>query len=118
MVNPERIKNYRFGALTANASGYITPTASSFPINGEILKIVYDYNNFAANGSLFIQVGSPVVENIGSLIGGLTSDTIIYPRIVSQGNNPIPFVVDEPIQVSGAGVGNASGCTNLIVYYR
>lgn len=116
MVRGERIKVYKFGTMTANADG-IAVGSTTHPINGEIIKFVYDKNNFATNGSVYLQVQTPVVENIGSVVGNLNTDATVYPMKATWGT-AVPVVVDDHIVVSGAGLGNGSSAADIKIYYR
>lgn len=117
MVRDNRIKTYRFGTLTSNSSGVISTTNSSYPINGEVIKMVVDVHNFAANGSIFCQVRTPFIETIGSLFTTTNTDSVVYFGKVNQAVGTGPPVCDDVLAIVGSGLGDTTS-GDIILYYR
>lgn len=112
-----RIKEYRmFGSIISNAGGVFVGT-TSHPINGEVLKVKWDNHTTAAGGSLFIQVTSPFVETLGSIIA-TNSDKVQYlsTSIIDTTTRTFP-IINDVITISGGGLGNVTS-GDLIIYYR
>lgn len=115
-----RIKEYRFGSLTANTAGNVIGS-TAHPIIGELIKIVIDDINTAATGSIFIQsvpIGNYYITH-GSVINTASNQEIYFSadQQGTNGNTGVYPVTDDIIFLSGAGFGNGSSVIPIL-YYR
>ena len=125
MLRENRIKDYKFGAVSGAVAGFYT----SHPINGTIQKITYDYNNSATGGSVWVLVSGTVAEQI-HYIKGFAADTVAYPMVqrvdnanasvgYGSGNNIFTeYIVNAPLQLVLSGIGAAgSKIDGVTIYY-
>lgn len=120
------IKTYRFGAITSTGS-YTSFNYSTFPIVGEVIKVIWDYGApIDANGSVWLAVSGTVGEEIHR-INGFGADAVAYPGVYNVNNvnttgSPYAFskrTVSDVLYVAGSGLGSPyAAITNVTVVYR
>ena len=120
MVNPYRIKEYIFSAVSMNdadysAAGSLLTKYTSFPINGEVVK-VRTSSNFT---------GSVIVGVSGGLVADVWTNTSISSGTgkinnISFTNNTGSFAVNDIIKlvISGALSGTNTLIGPVSILYR
>jgi len=125
MVRDSRIKNYTFSIanLTANASGTLS-VYSDHPLNGTIHKIIYHNGNYAANGSLSVNISGAVEETVWYYKNAVANQTA-YPVVFGVDVNNVtgspaavmPRTINSTLRIVASGVGAAASGLGLTVYY-
>ena len=126
---PQRLQEYRFGAITLDLSAdNLAAQYSNQSVQGEIKKVVFDYNNTTATGSIWLAVSGTGEEvmRINDFSG--TSDKFIrYPFVYARNaanatGSPqaiVSPVVNSPLFIAGSGLGGSGLIIdNVIVYYQ
>lgn len=116
MYSP-RIKTYNFQEFTVTNDDGQVLGSTAHPIDGEVIKAVWNDTNTAATGSLFIQTMTPIITTIGSIYTTNADKEIYFGTDPQKGKSSYGPVVKDHIWVSGKGLGLGSAGT-LSLYYR
>jgi len=134
----EVVKTYDFGMVTASAGGQFDAYTTQ-ELNGALKAIVVKHSNFAATGSLFLNVSGldiniwqmasgvevggapelPRVDQSGGYIPKAHARTNYGATLSGTANNGV--WCDTPLyghyHLAGSDVGNATHCSGIVLVY-
>lgn len=124
------VKTYLFQNLSSSNSGNVTLAASSFPIKGQIEKVMISSGQFSNNGSLHVYISGNSLEPDELLLGvnQCSGNRVFYPRTVvcgsggtafSAGDNLAGhFIANNKLYYWGSGCGATKTGCSLTIFYR
>ena len=125
-MRENRIKsiNFPIGSLTSSAGGIID-VYSEQPFNGTIKKIQFQAGNWAAAGSVWVNISGAVAEQIWFKKTAVNADSTVYPLVFGTDStnatgSPAMFtemVNNSKIGIIASGLGGGKSGLGLTIYY-